>query len=260
MVALVYNTRGTEKDNIDTSIPPQDPGCIRIVCISDTHGSVKFNVPDGDILVHAGDITRNSNMKEFSTFANWMETLPHKIKIAIAGNHDLVMDTDYFYPSQRTSVLQEKANVLHMFKEKGIIYLENTSFRLPPSLGGFLVYGSPYSPVHIGGAFMPEDLSDVWSSIPSGTDILITHTPPHGIQDTARNGKQAGCKHLLKAIKEIKPKVCIFGHIHEAFGVHEEEDTVYINACISNYRYRAVQPAVALDLPKPIVDDSCGLQ
>jgi hypothetical protein len=88
-----------------------------------------------------------------------------RIKIAIAGNHDLVMDVEYFFPEQRTSVLQEKANVLRMFKENGIIYLENTSYRLPPSMGGFLVYGSPYSPVHIGGAFMPDDLSGKDASI-----------------------------------------------------------------------------------------------
>jgi hypothetical protein len=50
MVALVYNTQGNDKGDSNTSIPLQNPQCIRIVCISDTHGSTRFNVPDGDIL------------------------------------------------------------------------------------------------------------------------------------------------------------------------------------------------------------------
>lgn len=221
MVALVYNTRRTDKDNIESNIPPQDRRCVRIVCISDTHGSIKFNVPDGDILgmlflrylhqlvgsnltyfsilcypyLHSSrwrynqkfqhervhyfcELDRNFttqvrnslSMKKplFLTLITYPVMLllaNYRIKIVIAGNHDLVMDTELFSSVQRTRVLQEKGHVLRMFKQEGIIYLENTSFRLPPSLGGFLVYGSPYSPVHIGGAFMPEDMSGKYAYI-----------------------------------------------------------------------------------------------
>jgi len=93
-------------------------------------------------------------------------------------------------------------------------------------------------------------ITDVWNTVPFDTDILVTHTPPYGIQDITRRGQNVGCEHLLKKIKEIKPKVCIFGHIHEAYGVHEEDGTVYINACTSNSRYKATQLPVVLDLPK----------
>lgn len=74
------------------------------------------------------------------------------MKIVIAGNHDIVMDPDFYYAEERNEIIRS-------FQEHGIIYLQNTSYKLPASLGGYLIYGSPYAPFHIGGAFMPYDLS-----------------------------------------------------------------------------------------------------
>lgn len=67
---------------------------IRFVCISDTHGKTNFEIPDGDvlskltilftlyllttILVHAGDISRRSTIKEYEETFLWLSTLPHK--------------------------------------------------------------------------------------------------------------------------------------------------------------------------------------
>ncbi|KAH8554146.1 metallophosphoesterase domain-containing 1-like protein [Umbelopsis sp. PMI_123] len=245
MSAKVYYEKPNALGVANLVIPTKTPNDLRIVCMSDTHGSTNFNfrVPDGDVLVHAGDITRRSNLQEFSNFLKWMSSLPHMVKIVIAGNHDIVMDPEFHY-------LEERREILDNFRQHGIIYLQNSSYKLPASLGGYLIYGSPYAPFHIGGAFMPYDLSDVWKCVPNDTDILVTHTPPYGIQDTTRRGQNVGCEHLLKRIKEIKPKASIFGHIHEAHGVHEEDGTVYINACTSNSRYKATQLPVVLDLPK----------
>ena len=54
--------------------------------------------------------------------------------------------------------------------------------------------------------------------IPSdgAVDVLITHGPPMGILDTNYEGLHCGCEMLEIAIKDrIKPRVSIFGHIHE---------------------------------------------
>lgn len=42
------------------NVPEKPPGCTRFVCISDTHGkqnSMKFPVPEGDVLIHSGDFS-----------------------------------------------------------------------------------------------------------------------------------------------------------------------------------------------------------
>lgn len=43
--------------NVHTGGMPKQEGMIRFVCISDTHTRDQFNVPDGDVLLHAGDFT-----------------------------------------------------------------------------------------------------------------------------------------------------------------------------------------------------------
>lgn len=44
----------------------------RIVCISDTHNST-VKLPDGDVLIHAGDLTNQGSYSEVSSV-----THPHK--------------------------------------------------------------------------------------------------------------------------------------------------------------------------------------
>lgn len=47
----------------------------------------------------------------------------------------------------------------------------------------------------------------------------------------------AGCKGLLKFVERLKPKVHIFGHIHEAYGDLKVGDTHYYNASYVNLGY-----------------------
>ena len=66
---------------------------VRVVCISDTHNRFReLSIPDGDILIHAGDITRRGYLAELKDFNDWLLTLPHKHKVVIAGNHELSFD------------------------------------------------------------------------------------------------------------------------------------------------------------------------
>ena len=62
---------------------------MKIICISDTHGQHEnLIVPNGDLLIHAGDITSTGDKEDLIKFNNWLGNLPHKYKIVIAGNHD----------------------------------------------------------------------------------------------------------------------------------------------------------------------------
>ena len=63
-----------------------------IICISDTHNKHEdLHIPEGDILIHAGDITESGTKRELKSFFEWFKNQPHKHKICIAGNHDFYL-------------------------------------------------------------------------------------------------------------------------------------------------------------------------
>lgn len=126
------------------------------------------------------------------------------------------------------------------------IYLEDESCVWE----GIKIHGSPWQPRFFNWAFnLPrgEPLRQKWAMIPSDTDILITHSPPRFTLDRTRFGQAVGCEELTAAIARIKPKVHLFGHIHEAYGVRVHADVMSINASICTVRYKPTQPPIALD-------------
>ncbi|KAL0085999.1 Metallo-dependent phosphatase-like protein [Phycomyces blakesleeanus] len=225
---------------------PKSKDTTRFVCMSDTHGKTEFSfkVPEGDVFIHAGDLTRSSRMEEYERTIQWMASLPHPIKIFTGGNHDHFLDAvEGFYPQQKESILAKA-------KMAGLIYLEHEAYQLPESMGSFKMFVSPYAPTHLWGAFMLDSLKAVWESIPLDTDILVTHTPPLGYQDITSRGRNVGCPDLRNEIDTIKPLVSVFGHIHEAYGYSHspEKESLFINACTSSVRYRPIQLPIVFDL------------
>ena len=84
---------------------------MRIVCISDTHlvhRDGDFPIPDGDLLIHAGDATYHGTQEEIREFNAWFAALPHANKIFVAGNHDWAaanrLSLDYFNPYAREAI------------------------------------------------------------------------------------------------------------------------------------------------------------
>lgn len=63
---------------------------VRIVCISDTHNQTP-KLPQGDILIHAGDLTNQGSYTELEKSVKWLESLNFQTKIVIAG--------EFFEPS-----------------------------------------------------------------------------------------------------------------------------------------------------------------
>lgn len=109
----------------------------RIVCISDTHSSYDFTLPDGDILLHAGDITRTGKQDELERFLNWLKKLTKfRLKIIIAGNHDVTLDKTYYENIwHRFHTKKEDCErIINMFHDPtlrndyGIIYLQDEMF------------------------------------------------------------------------------------------------------------------------------------
>lgn len=207
---------------------------MKIVCISDLHNLYKhIDVPAGDMLIIAGDVSNTGKPEELIAFNAWLGTLPHKYKVMVAGNHDMWFER---FPELARDLIP---NVTH--------YLENSDVEIE----GIKIWGSPVTPQFYYWAFMydRDKLDRLWQTIPA-CDILITHGPPAGILDRTIEGDHAGCKSLFRHVKRVAPKYHIFGHIHEGRGVHIEDGTIFLNVSTCNRRYEPVNPPLCFDFVK----------
>jgi Icc-related predicted phosphoesterase len=212
---------------------------VKVVCISDTHNQLdKVQVPDGDILIHAGDFTGRGRIEEITKFNHELSLLPHKRKIVIAGNHDILFETN---PTLARSLLT------------GCDYLEDSGVEIE----GIKFWGSPWQPQFYNWAFNKKrgmPLREKWNLIPSETDVLITHGPPYGVLDLAQriyplSDEHVGCEELRReVIDRIKPRLHVFGHIHHSYGTVKLGDTQFINAATLNEQYQVAHPPVIFNL------------
>ena len=237
---------------------------MKFIAISDTH-CAEVPIPDGDVLLHAGDFTYRGNHPEVFEAARWMKSLPHKSKIAVAGNHDRMAEKE----SGRFADMMQEAGVHYLFDSGVVISPEGKVSPWSPAgpeQPGIKIHGSPWQPEFCNWAFnLPRgaQLKEKWDLIPDSTDILITHGPAYGILDRApRDGweygmsdedlemysEKVGCWDMLQAIKRVKPKVHLFGHIHADYGVREVGGTKHINASIMDERYDPVNKPVEFEL------------
>ncbi|KAK4678689.1 hypothetical protein QC764_309940 [Podospora pseudoanserina] len=194
-------------------IPIQPIHPVSVVCISDTHNSQPA-LPDGDILIHAGDLTQSGSLQELQTAVTWLRAQSHPVKIVVAGNHDLLLDESY--TGHRGDNFNAGKAAGKMINWGDIIYLENSEATVTCANGRQLrVYGSPRSPRHGNWAFQYPRSKDVWTgATPKGVDILITHGPPRAHLDLQR----LGCDYLLRELWRVRPKLHVFGHVHEGAG------------------------------------------
>jgi len=231
---------------------PKPEGCVRVVCISDTHGYYP-RVPDGDIIVHAGDLTNVGELEQIDGFCKWFASLPHPHKVFIAGNHDLSLHIEHYERnwSNFTSVKADSAAARACLKTPGITYLEDEAVEIM----GLKFYGSPWQPEFCDWAYnleRGEPCAAKWRAIPGDTDVLVTHGPPLGHGDRCRPGNRAGCVDLLSEIeRRIKPRLHVFGHIHEGYGVTTNGQTIFVNASTCTLKYLPTNPPLVVDLPSP---------
>lgn len=188
---------------------------MRIVAVADTHlYHHELDVPDGDVFVHAGDMCRGGSLAELAEALAWLRSLPHRHKVIVAGNHDgaLVDDAD-----EARAMMTD------------VVYLEDSG----EVIEGVSFWGSPWQPEYHGWWFnLPrgEPLARRWALVPSGVDVLVTHGPPAGFGDRSGMGaERAGCDDLLRRVTEVRPKLHLFGHIHEDGGAWTHGESALIN-------------------------------
>jgi len=205
---------------------------ITIVAISDTHAQHQaLDVPEGDILVHAGDLTNMGALEDVTSFNAWLCSLPHPHKIVVTGNHDFCFE--------RTREASEALLT-------NCTYLHDSA----ATVMGIRFWGSPWQPWFFNWAFnlqRGEEIRRKWDLIPDTTDVLITHGPPHGHGDRTRSGELVGCGDLLEVVERIHPKLHVFGHIHEGYGVSSNDHTTFVNASNCDFAYAPVNPPIVLE-------------
>lgn len=149
-------------------------------------------------------------------FCHWTMRQKYSKVIFIAGNHDNCLVGN---PSMHQGPYEDigRPEIAYLF-DNGIEF------------EGLKIWGSPWTMKFPGMnphcmAFTvdtEEELADKFEKIPHDTDILITHSPPYGILDKIVDGRNVGSKYLHAWFKYVeRPKLHVFGHIHEAYGQGE---------------------------------------
>lgn len=223
---------------------------MRIILISDTHGQHKYirhPLPEGDILIHAGDCTNVGSQSGVRQFVEWFQNIEgYDSKIFIAGNHDWAF---YRKPAWLGHFINDEN-----LSQSDVVYLQDSEFIIedPEFSRPIKFWGSPHQPPFMNWAFnVPRDeLYKYWELIPDDTDVLITHGPPHEIKDFAQYTQTfEGCSSLRFYVEErIKPALHVFGHLHESYGVMVLKDTLYVNASTATLRYEMINKPIVVDL------------
>lgn len=207
---------------------------MKIVFISDTHAKHRqLTLPEGDILIHAGDVSERGEPEQIDDFLNWISIQDFRHKIFIAGNHD-------FYFEDVASIQ------LDFIIPDNVIYLNDSGV----TIEGIKIWGSPVQPWFYDWAFnrqRGEEIQQHWDLIPNDTDILITHGPPKGVLDMTKGGIEAGCENLYDTVMRTTIKVHVFGHIHEGYGMRDLNNKTFINASSVDYHYRITNAPVVFE-------------
>lgn len=208
---------------------------MKLTCIADTHNKhEEVNIPEGDILIHAGDFTDAGTLRECRAFLKWFSSQPHKYKILVSGNHDFYLEK------------LNKGEIRDLIPDN-IHYLNNSAI----SIGNLNIWGSPVTPGEGNWAFRKgrgTKIAQYWNKIPKNTNILITHTPPYGIMDQLDDKSHIGCEELKKKLSSLKLKAHIFGHLHGNYGIARKNGVQFINCSVLDNRYRALHPAISIEI------------
>jgi Icc-related predicted phosphoesterase len=210
---------------------------MKICAISDIHGNL-IDLPDSDLCIVCGDLCPTHNHNVFfqaewinDSFRRWVNKIPAKKVVYIAGNHDFVF--------------QDKKHLLTLDQINGT-YLEDSQ----TTFEGLKIYGSPWQPIFFDWSFnaTEEELEKKWAKIPSDTDILALHGPPQGYGDLTNKGDRTGSPSLTKRILELNLKAAFAGHIHNGFGSYHIGDTPFYNVSILDESYQIKNPPTVITI------------
>ena len=229
---------------------------IRLCALSDTHG-LEFTIPKCDIFCHCGDWSPLMYQSNFEAMYDWLDYfvntllhLPCKYVVIIAGNHDLIMESE-MAKSVFDDIQERQGSVRKYKNEQGILKIDKKIHYLERSsvgLMGLNFWGSPVTQqVNRYRKYWAFETNKPSFEIPSDADIVLTHQPPElnglgnvlwGIQEPS---EPLGCKALTDAVMQTQAKYHFCGHIHT--GNHEAcrypNRTIGVNVSMLDEGYEA---------------------
>lgn len=227
-------------------------GSVRVVIVSDTHGREPW-LPDGDVLLHCGDILTEdrgvgaasngycggAGARKLRRFNSWLAGLPHPHKVVIAGNHDATC-ADLGVDGVRALL-------------PACTYLCDAGVVLP---NGLAVYGSPVSvggtannafqePSHAAAAARVADGLGRWCRAEgAAVDVVMLHgPPPRQLRQRLSSGAVGG----------VAPSVVCYGHLHNGYGMQPADSgTAFVNAAIVDGAYAALHRPIVVDVSRRV--------
>ena len=185
---------------------------VNLLVCSDIHGSKKAlktirNAAEDDpfdAVVICGDLTTDGSPRFARTL---LDSLSTKV-IAVPGNCD----------SKAIASLLDLAGASVHGKVVDVNGVRFFGFGgAPPS-----PYGMPFE---IPEEIMAQKLREV--GVRGG--VMVTHTPALGMNDRSASGSSMGSKAILDVASELRPRLALSGHIHEARGETVSRGTVFVN-------------------------------
>ncbi len=219
----------------------------KIVAISDVHNRFhNLVIPECDLLLSAGDYSFHGEIAVVKSFHEWLNEQPAKHIISGQGNHEVAVEKDFARAEQVAKLACPR---VHFVEEEEVI------------IDGIKIWCSPITPNFFGWAWnraRGEEIKSHWDKIPVDTNILMTHGPPYRILDTTNyvDGtikERVGCQDLLDAVKRIKPRLHVFGHIHTGHGMHEEDGTTFYNVSICDDHYAPTNPVTIINYEQDVL-------
>ena len=169
---------------------------------------------DCDLVIVSGDITNFGGIDETKKIlADVRRACPNVL--ALSGNLD-------------------RREVIPFLEQEGIAL--HGLGRVIGGVGIFGCGGSNLTPFHTPTEFTEDE---IYAALHSGYAhvreqrplLMICHTPPFDTKcDRILSGKPVGSTAARKFIEEVRPEVCISGHIHESAGVDAIGPTKVLNA------------------------------
>ena len=232
---------------------------MKILVTADLHGDLtNLSLNNVDLALFAGDIAQLKGLDPWHIYdqVKWMNkkfydfcmSFPKTKIIFIPGNHD-------FFPIAKQKIRNQlfgkdlnvklAQNATMLFDSETTIEINGQKLR---------IYGTPWIPIiSYSWAFEAEhdELKKKFNKIPSGLDILLTHTPPrfNYVDVSLAYGSDSdkfGSYELIEEIFIKKPKICFCGHIHS--GDHKMNkfyDTKIFNVSRVNEQYNiAYDPCI----------------